>query len=53
MYNNLLSFGDIIELNLKCDVSKVMFNITNDIKNYKWLQYNPRKNINRYGFKCY
>ena len=49
MYNNLLSFGDIIELNLKCDVSKVMFNITNNIKNYKWLQYNPRKNINRYG----
>jgi|SRR6056300_1668792 len=45
MYNNLLSFGDVIELRLKCNVSKLLDNI----KPLEWKQYNPRKEINRYG----
>tara|TARA_B100000900_G_C20375295_1_gene632169 strand:+ start:217 stop:831 length:615 start_codon:yes stop_codon:yes gene_type:complete len=45
MYNNLLSFGDVIELRLQCNVSKLL----DTIKTYDWKQYNPRKEINRYG----
>ena len=45
MYNNLLSFGDVIELRLQCNVSKLLDNI----KTFDWKQYNPRKQINRYG----
>ena len=45
MYNNLLSFGDIIELNLSCDTNKLF----NNISKFEWLKYNPRKDINRYG----
>ena len=45
MYNNLLSFGDVIELRLQCNVSKLLDNI----KPFDWKQYNPRKQINRYG----
>lgn len=44
-YNNLLSFGDIIELKLNCDTSKLL----NNIKQFEWKKYNPRKDINRYG----
>ena len=45
MYNNLLSFGDIIELNIDCNVKKLLDNISK----FEWLKYNPRKDINRYG----
>ena len=45
MYNNLLTFGDIIELDLSCDTSQLI----NNISKYEWLKYNPRKDINRYG----
>ena len=38
MYNNLLSFGDVIELRLQCNVSKLLDNI----KPFDWKQYNPR-----------
>lgn len=44
-YNELLTFGDVIELRLECNVSKLL----NNIKQYPWKQYNPRKKINRYG----
>ena len=44
-YNNLLSFGDVIELRLQCNTSKCLDNI----RKFQWKQYNPRKNINRYG----
>ncbi len=44
-YNNLLSFGDVIELRLNCNASKCLDNI----RKFEWKQYNPRKNINRYG----
>ena len=45
MYNELLSFGDVIELKLKCNVLKLFDNI----KTFEWTQYNPRKKVNRYG----
>ena len=37
MYNNLLTFGDIIELDLSCDTSQLI----NNISKYEWLKYNP------------
>ena len=45
MYNNLLTFGDIIELNINCNTDKLLKNILK----FEWLKYNPRKDINRYG----
>ena len=44
-YNNILSFGDFIPLKITCDVSKLF----DEIKEYKFSKYNPRKNIPRYG----
>ena len=44
-YNNLLTFGDVIELRLNCNVSKLLYNT----KQYEWKRYNPRKDIPRYG----
>ena len=44
-YNSLLSFGDIIQLNYNCNISKLL----QEIKEFEWKQYNPRKDINRYG----
>ena len=44
-YNKLLTFGDKIELSLSCNVE----NLLNEIKGFQWYQYNPRKEINRYG----
>jgi len=44
-YNSLLSFGDLIPLKIKCDVKKLF----NEVKDFKYLQYNPRKDIKRYG----
>ena len=45
MFHNLLSFGDIIELKVNCDTQKIL----KELKDFKWVQYNPRKEINRYG----
>ena len=44
-YNSLLSFGDLIPLKIRCDVKKLF----NEVKDFKYLQYNPRKDIKRYG----
>ena len=45
LYQNLLTFGDKIELNLFCNVG----NLLKEIKDFQWHQYNPRKEINRQG----
>ena len=45
MYSSLLSFGDLIPLNLKCNVQKLML----QIKDFEYQKYNPRKDIPRYG----
>ena len=45
MYSSLLSFGDLIPLNLKCNVQKLML----QIKGFEYQKYNPRKDIPRYG----
>ena len=44
-YTSLLSFGDFISLKLKCDVKKLF----DEIKQFSFSQYNPRKDIKRYG----
>jgi hypothetical protein len=44
-YHQLLTFGDCIELKFECDTRKLL----EEIKDFEWLQYNPRKKINRYG----
>ena len=44
-YNSLLSFGDLIPLKIKCDVKKLF----NEVENFTYHQYNPRKDIRRYG----
>ena len=44
-YNSLLSFGDLIPLKIRCDVKKLF----SEVKDFKYLQYNPRKDIKRYG----
>ena len=44
-YHQLLTFGDCIELKFECDTKKLL----KEIKDFEWLQYNPRKKINRYG----
>ena len=44
-YNSLLSFGDLIPLKIRCDVKKLF----DEVKDFKYLQYNPRKDIKRYG----
>lgn len=44
-YERILSFGDIIELNISCNVN----NLFKEINSFKWAQYNPRKTITRYG----
>ena len=45
MYNNLLSYGDFIQLKNFCNSKELL----EEIKEFEWKQYNPRKNINRYG----
>ena len=45
LYQNLLTFGDKIELNLFCNVG----NLLKEIKDFQWHQYNPRKEMNRQG----
>ena len=44
-YNSLLSYGDFIPLNVKCEVKKLF----DEIKDFSYHQYNPRKDIPRYG----
>ena len=45
MYNDLLSYGDFIQLSNSCNSKELL----EEIKEFEWKQYNPRKNINRYG----
>lgn len=45
MYSDLLSYGDFIQLNNSCNSKRLL----EEIKKFKWKQYNSRKNINRYG----
>ena len=45
MFNNLLTYGDLIELKLDCNSKKLL----EEIKDFEWKRYNPRKDINRYG----
>lgn len=45
MFNNLLTYGDLIELELDCNSKKLL----EEIKDFEWKRYNPRKDINRYG----
>ena len=44
-YGEFLTYGDFIPLSLRCDVNKLF----KEIKDFKFSQYNPRKNIPRYG----
>lgn len=44
-YLSLLSFGDIIPLNIICNPSKLL----KEVKQFQYHQYNPRKDIPRYG----
>ena len=44
-YSEFLTYGDFIPLSLRCDVNKLF----KEIKDFKFSQYNPRKNIPRYG----
>lgn len=44
-YERILSYGNIIQLKLKCDVKKLV----QEISKFKFKQYNPDKDINRYG----
>ena len=45
MYNDLLSYGDFIQLNNSCNSKELL----EEIKDFEWIKYNRRKNINRYG----
>ena len=45
MFTNLLTYGDVIELDLTCNSMKLL----EEIKDFEWKRYNPRKNIPRYG----
>lgn len=45
MYSDLLSFGDIIPLKIRCNVKKLF----KEIEHFSYSQYNPRKDIRRNG----
>ena len=45
MYNDLLTYGDFIQLKNSCNSKELL----EEIKDFEWKQYNPRKNVNRYG----
>ena len=45
MYSSLLTFGDFIPLNIKCNTQKLLL----QTKGFEYKKYNPRKNIPRYG----
>lgn len=42
-YSTLLTYGDVIPLKITCDVKKLF----DEIKDYSFSQYNPRKDIKR------
>jgi hypothetical protein len=44
-YNQLLTYGDFIPLKISCNTDKLF----EEIKDFQFAQYNPRKNIPRYG----
>ena len=45
MYNNLLTYGDFIQLKNSCNSKELL----EEIKDFVWYKYNPRKNVERYG----
>ena len=45
MYSRLLTFGDLIPLTINCNVNKLIL----QTKNFEYKQYNPRKDIPRFG----
>ena len=45
MYNDLLSYGDFIQLNNSCNSKQLL----DEIKEFEWIKYNPRKDVERYG----
>ena len=45
MYSDLLTYGDFIQLKNSCNSKELL----EEIKDFEWIQYNPRKNVNRYG----
>ena len=45
-YSILTRFGSYYPLNLNFSVDGIIKELE---KNYKWVRYNPRKNIERYG----
>ena len=45
MYSDLLTYGDFIQLKNSCNSKELL----EEIKDFEWKQYNPRKNVNRYG----
>ena len=47
MYNNLLSYGDFIQLNNSCNSKELL----EEIKDFVWYNYNPRKNVERYAIR--
>tara|TARA_B100000212_G_C27340293_1_gene518887 strand:- start:757 stop:1371 length:615 start_codon:yes stop_codon:yes gene_type:complete len=45
MYNDLLTYGDFIQLKNSCNSKELL----EEIKDFVWYKYNPRKNVERYG----
>ena len=45
MYSDLLSYGDFIQLNNSCNSKQLL----DEIKEFEWIKYNPRKDVERYG----
>ena len=45
MYNDLLTYGDFIQLKNSCNSKELL----EEIKDIVWYKYNPRKNVERYG----
>jgi len=44
-YERLVTYGDLIQLNIKCSPKKLF----QEIKNFEWQKYNPRTDNPRYG----
>jgi len=45
MYSDLLTYGDFIQLKNSCNSKELL----EEIKDFVWYKYNPRKNVERYG----
>ena len=45
MYSDLLTYGDFIQLKNSCNSKELL----EEIKDFEWKQYIPRKNVIRYG----